>query len=353
MKYRHILGRQRGMTLVELMVAMAIGLLIVIAATVIYLETLQGQRSLERQSTSAENGSFALQLLGREIMNAGNYPANFPPVIGLGEITQQGMYDTYPPLEFSVRKATDWQNFAAAWPPVSYMTGVYGCSGGIFDVKTGSCPVSSSALPDSIVLNYFTSDATGGVNTRNDCTGSSVESDVSNKDRINAGKNNNKPPLLPLFVSNRFSMKSLKNYVDGNDVSTGSLTCSGNGSNPHGTISSYQPIIQGITDLKFRYGVYESDSSLLPNKFYTADEVSALPVLKILGQNLSGWQRVVSVHVCVLSQTQGGGVRLQDKSGAEKIYTDCSGVEKKQPTGQSISRFVQIFGVRNGLKQSY
>ena len=91
----------------------------------------------------------------------------------------------------------------------------------------------------------------------------------------------------------------------------------------------------------------------MPQKFYSATEVNALPVINILGQNYSGWQRVTSVRVCVLSQAQGGGVRLQDKAGSEMTYEDCSGTTVVQPAGGWIHRFVQIYGVRNGLKQSY
>lgn len=92
----------RGLTLVELMIAMAIGLAIVIAATVIYVTTAKNQRALERKSSSLESGDFCVEAAGKEIMNAGFYPATFPPAVNV--VTQQGMYDTYPPLQSSPRK---------------------------------------------------------------------------------------------------------------------------------------------------------------------------------------------------------------------------------------------------------
>lgn len=341
----------RGLTLVELMIAMAIGLAIVIAATVIYVTTAKNQRALERKSSSLENGDFVLKLLGKEIMNAGFYPATFPPAVNV--VTQQGMYDTYPPLQSSPRKETDWQDTAKSWPPVAYMTGIYGCEGGVFDVRTATCPASDPAKSDSIVVNYFTSDPQTEIGTRKDCTGSWVDADSSNKNRIIAGGKKYIPPLFPLFVSNRYSLSDLKNYVDQQDEATRSLVCSGNGSNGFGTVNSYQPIISGIKEIKFKYGVYANEEVLVPQKFYSATEVNALPVINILGQNYSGWQRVTSVRVCVLSQAQGGGVRLQDKAGSEMTYEDCSGTTVVQPAGGWIHRFVQIYGVRNGLKQSY
>lgn len=343
--------QQKGLSLVELMIAMAVGLVIVGAATAIYLSTAQNQRALERQSASLESGAFALQLLGRDLMNAGAYPANFPT--DASDAMQQGMYDTYPPLEFTPRKATDWQNKAINWPPLAYMTGIYGCEGAEFDVKTATCPAPNAGKPDSIVINYFTSDATGSLNGRVDCTGAAVDGDTSNSQRRKAGGNANQPPMLPLFVSNRYALKDLKNYVDRGDVATYSLACSGNGSSRFGELSNYQPIIQGLKDLKFLYGVYTGDASLSPARFYTATEVSNLAPIKISGQMLTGWQRVTAVRVCVLSQSQGGGARVADKAGAEKTYLDCSDTARSQPVGQWVHRFVQIFGVRNGLKQSY
>ena len=342
---------QRGFTLIELMIAMAIGLLIVIAATTIYLSTVRNQRALERKSGSLESGAFVLQMLGREIMNAGFYPANFPPATS--DITQQGMFDTYPPLQSIPRKETDWQNTAAGWPPSAYMTGIYGCEGGEFDISTATCPSTDSSKSDSIVINYFTNDVMSDGGMRKDCTGSSVDNDPSNAKRTNASKNTNKPPVLPLFVSNKYTVRDLKNFVDQGDVSTKSFVCSGNGANEFGAASLYQPILSGIKEIHFKYGVYSGDSSLTPDKFYSASEVNALPSVSILGQSYNGWQRITSVRVCVLSQSQGGGVRLEDKSGDEATYLDCEDKAVAHPTGQWVTRFVKNFGVRNGLKQSY
>lgn len=342
-----------GFSLVELMIAMALGLGVVAVVANVYLGTLQSQRSLERQSSATEAGAFALQLLGRDIVNAGTYPAHVPPHLGLNDLTQQGMYDTYPPLQFAVRKLTDWQDSSNAWPPTAYMTGIYGCDGGVFDVATARCPAADAAQPDSLVVNYFTYDATGTINTRKDCTGVLADSDPSNAQRRNAFASANTPPQLPLFVSNRYALQDSGNVVDGQSIGTKSLVCSGNGHNPHATASDYQPIVHGLRDLQLRYGVFGDEDSFSPTQFYSATEISAMATVSVQGQPLSGWQRVVAVQVCVLVQTQGGGVRLADATGAEKTYADCHDREQKQPAGQMVTRWVQTFGVRNVLKQSY
>ena len=352
----HPLARHCGLTLVELMIGMAIGLLVVAVVTALYVHTQQSQRMLDRQSQSRETGAFVLELLGREIGNAGFYPSHFLPVAS--DPTQAGMYDTYPPLETPVsnpvnRISTDWQNSSTGWPPLAYQTGVYGCEGGEFNVQSASCPTPDLSQPDSLVINYFTGDVTLAASGRHDCTRSSIENDTSNTNRFDATKSKTTPPVQPLFVSNRYTLKSTKQQVDGADHTTLSFACSGNGANPWGTVSAYQPIVSGLKALRFSYGVHSGQGGREPQKFYTATEVSAMPAVQVMGESLTGWQRVTAIRVCVLSQTLGGGTRLEDTAGKEKTYLDCSDTSQPQPAGQMIERFVQVFGVRNGLTHSY
>lgn len=362
---------QIGLTLVELLVAMTISMVIVVAAAYVYLASRESQRAIDRNSTSRETGVYVMQLLGREIMNAGFYPATvapFPP-----DATQQGMYDTYPPLPYDPRAVTDWQNPATNWPPTAFKSGIYGCSGGRFNVADSTCPTVSATAADTIVINYFTSDTKPmGTSTgrRMDCTGADVASqtggDPSNTERKkNTGgappttphttADPALPPQLPVFVSNRFTLSALKMSVDQQDINTQSLACSGNGKSPHGTPDStaYQPIMPGLEDLKFTYGVYDSADTLTPARFYTATEVNSLPTLDINGVSLTAWQRVTAVRVCVLARTLGGNTRIADKTASPRKYLDCSDTSKNQPAGDTITRYVEVFGLRNGLKQYY
>ncbi len=66
-----VLRRQAGLTLVELMVAMAVGLLITVAAGSLYLVARQGFRTNDDQSRAFETGRFAVEFLGRNIRMAG------------------------------------------------------------------------------------------------------------------------------------------------------------------------------------------------------------------------------------------------------------------------------------------
>lgn len=366
--------RQRGLSIVELLVAMGISLIIVAAAAFAYLAVRESQRVIDRSSSSRETGAFVLQLLGREIMNAGFYPANVAPIPA--DPTQQGMYDSYPPLPANPRVATDWQNPEENWPPPAFQSGIFGCAGGQFNTQTSTCPTPNAAAADTLVINYFTSDTSFmGANTgrRFDCTGRDVApptgtsgGDPSNDERKkNQGGNlpdkaHNKawaniPPQLPVFVSNRFTLTDIKMSLEQQEIKTKSLACSGNGKSPHRTADekAYQPIIAGLEDLKFSYGIYNGDSTAAPTRFYTATQVAILPPLMLNGLTLTPWQRVTAVRVCLLTRTVGGNTRIADKTGSARTYTDCSDDEQTQPARDTITRHIAVFGLRNNLKEYY
>src|SRR3989339_407508 len=63
--------RQRGMTLLELLIAMTIGLLLLVGILVIYVQTNQSYRVSDSTSRLQESARFAFDLLSREIRMAG------------------------------------------------------------------------------------------------------------------------------------------------------------------------------------------------------------------------------------------------------------------------------------------
>lgn len=66
-------GGQRGLTLVELMVAITIGLLLLAALTALFVNTSQARRELDRSSELIENGRYAMEYLRDELAHAGFY----------------------------------------------------------------------------------------------------------------------------------------------------------------------------------------------------------------------------------------------------------------------------------------
>lgn len=353
MKLRHRHMQQQGVTLVELLIAMTITLFLVIAAAYVYLGTRETQRSIDEASVTDEAGNFVLDLISREVLNAGTYPVAMPPV----SAENRGQYDTYPPKNWTTQPA-----FAGVNP---YAAGIFGCEGAVFNPVTGACGTTVPGAPDSIVVNYFTSDGLGpSVGQRRDCLGSDVRDGLGNGIGAagRAGVDNlaeTAAPRLPLFVSNRYSVVTDQTEVNqdvlqgtgGNErvISTGSLQCQGSGNNN----ARPQPLVLGIRDLQFTYGVYNQTTSRLPDRFYTATEVNNLGDLMIENFTFTPWARVVAVRICVLAESLGGRPRLAEKENTSRKYQDCNDATQDMQDGRLLKRYVKVLGARNQLNQTF
>ena len=313
---------QRGVSLVELLVGLVIGIVLSLAAAALYLGTRETSRGSQAISDVNETGKIALDMIGREIQKAGFYPAQF---------------------------GSDWatnNQFAGAFfngkdvTKAAFNSGIFGCDNANYDPTTKACAAAVAGKPDAIVINYFASPEFGSdslLGNTNDCNRSKVANDADNATRSAAG--------LPLFVSNRFGIVAGTSYVDtdGNTVSASNLGCHGNGNEA----AAMQSALQGVDDLVIRYGLYDGDGSeQSPTHFMTATNVNAQPAVG----GRSPWQRVTAVSVCVLVKSVGSG-RQQDKADSVRTYTNCRGAVPPLPTSDRhiYKSFQRVYAVRNNL----
>lgn len=73
-----MLPRQRAFSLIELMIAMAIGLLILAALVAVFVNTSRSNRELARTNSVIENGRLAVQVLEGDIVHAGFWSTYVP-----------------------------------------------------------------------------------------------------------------------------------------------------------------------------------------------------------------------------------------------------------------------------------
>lgn len=319
----------RGLTLVELMVSIVLSMVVVLAATLIYLSTRATQRALDEASAAHESGAFALKLIGRELMNAGFYPA----------------------VRF---ESADLSNVLNGYADITgrpaYASGLFGCDGAGFVPSTGTCGASTAGASDALVIGYFTSDAFGtSVGQRADCQGNDVAAATVNVPRVGGGSAN-QPPAQPLFVANHYQLTAAENAsIDGRTVQVRSLACNGNGAGS----DVFASVVSGIDDLQLTYGVYADDSEL-PVAFYTAPQVTALGNLVINGKSTAPWARVVAVRVCVIGRTFQSAVATRPGAGVLR-YEGCNGALVDQPANDLSLRktYVQVFGLRNRQTYTY
>lgn len=312
-------GRQRGLTLVELMVALAVGLLIAIVASVIYLSTSKSTRETQTVSELTETGQLALELIGREIRKAGFYPAQF------SSPTQSQI----PGAFTNTKDATS----------AAFNQGIFGCQGATFNPATKTCGSTTSGAPDSLVINYLTPLDFGdssAVGNHRDCNRAQVSGDAANAAAVAAGR--------PLFVSNRFALVATTyTQPNGTTVNTMSLACHGNGDE---AATTYTPHLSGIEDMVITYGVYTASNQQTPGRFYTASQVAGLGNL----DDLTPWQRVTAVRVCLVVRTP-TPVRQAEGSTA-RTFADCRGNDVTL-TNSDLTlrrRYERVFAVRNNIK---
>lgn len=341
----------RGLTLVELMVAMVIGLVVVLVATRLFVGSRATQRATDETAALFETGQMVLELLGREIANAGFYPVvSTEPTVGSG----------VPSTNVLVSYDAAVKGLNGGVVPDAYLYGLYGCADGKLNATLSGCVANGTGDPsgsDTLVVSYFTNDAFSlDVGQRADCSRSDVANDASFNPKERVGEVTKSsasgvtkeargpiglPPASPLLVVNRFFLRSV-NYVDdrGQRVSTFALACQGNGG------GSTVDLVPGVVQMTVRYGVL-SDDTLRPQSYLTATDVRALSTLTLGdGVTYQPWQRVVSVRLCVMVRSL-SSTRFQDGGTGGANVVDCNGTSVTPPSGVVYRTFTQVFGVKN------
>ncbi len=338
--------RQRGLTLVELMVALVVSLVLILAASTLYLHTRAAQKATDERAQVYETGHLVMSILGKELNRAGFYPRGADePQLSQGEASnKQVVYD----YEKVVAR------MAGPTTPAGLAFGIFGCVGKKVANGYAACgaPATGGTNSDALMVSYFTNDAFSlDVGDRSDCQ----HQDVANDDTYNKARYADAPangvkaaepvslgtaPKAPLMVANRYFLET-ETYVTegGENVRTKSLRCVGNGR--AGTPESAQ-LVLGVEQLGFRYGISDDENGA-PNRFLNADEVAALPDVVVNEKTVKGWARVVAVEVCVLARS----FSRTDLASAGVSVQDCRGNALSTDKGVVVRKMVQVFGLKN------
>jgi type IV pilus assembly protein PilW len=264
---------QDGRTLIELLVAIALGLLILLGVGTLYLGASQSTRSMSGLASAEESGTVALRLIGNSIRRAG-----YAEIIG----TEVG----------SIRG-----NLLYSGPLVRACTGVAfdDIAAGDFDCGT------ATAAPDMLAVWYQSDNVLASPQgATEDCLGNVV-------------------PLVsvadPEYAARVTDMRVVRNIyrINGN-----ALQCRGNSG------VAWQTLLDGVEDLKVYFGF---DDVAFANAVTWTERPAARSIrsaaeihaLADPSPVISRWDFVVSVHVCVLVATTDQGVTAQ----AGQTYQRC------------------------------
>jgi type IV pilus assembly protein PilW len=303
----------QGLSLIELMVSLTIGLILMIAVISAYLGSAGAGRMAEAQGRMNEDANAALTILAQQLRMAGNNPkkpnyTDVPPV--------NPVYGT---STFTVR----------------------GCEGGFSDVATAAsipaltCAGGASSSPDAVAISYE-ADRYNTVplasGAPSDCLGQEL-----------------KEPNVALFTANRsisngvtstgqvvtYTVADNRYYVATSPPSViPSLYCRGNGGT--GANSLGQPLVENVEDLQLTYGTALSNATatLAVAGYLDAANVTTEASLALLATDQSRWSKVVTVRVCIVVRSEA----LVAPSLASARYTKCNGDLENSPPDLHLRR---------------
>lgn len=315
-----LLRPQAGRTLIELMVAIALGMLILLGVGGLYVASQQSTRSATSVASADNTGQVALALIGASVRRAGfsELAAAISAGSGGGEDRRASLAYQGPPMR--------------------------GCSTASFGSNNpaNACGTAVAGAPDSLAVWFQADNALGasqGGGATADCAG-------------------NLPGFSAVNVSVPGSLVVAQNlyYVD---TTNQTLMCRGGTPAAQGTAT---PVLSGVEDFKVFYGFDGASygtpavpGNPAPLSVRTAAEMALLTAPTA---NLTAWDYVVSVTVCVLVRTEEASVSTQ---GSSATYQPCPQTSREaagldaispvaSPDGRIRRAVVQTFSVRSATR---
>lgn len=302
----HFKQNTEGRSLVEVLIALTIGMALLIGITSTFLANKQIFRVTDDKSRLDEEGRLALSLMAFHVRMA-----------GYGTLLSASESFTNETAGNIVTPATN-TNFADKSGVA--MNAIRGCANGFSDtgvdvsVLTCAAGTTSDAFLVRYVVDQRTVTANGALAT--DCLGANV---VLSPAIPPFGKNKGSAAFY--LIENRF-------YTQINAV-TGvpELYCRGNGGTPPGTnfTAAGQPIAENVEQMKITYGL--SDKPVVQAKtpveqFVTvyATASTMLPAVIVAGEMVPGdWERVISARICLVVRSANDNVVTTPQT-----YRDCN-----------------------------
>ena len=286
---------QRGLTLVELMVAMLIGLVVVLAAAMTIVISKKGLTSVDQAAQLRDNARFATEILQRLVVQSGYRGDKFlASAEGVTNLKIKGEETNPPPNIFGLNDRT--RNGNTTWDAgVAWSSTAPGKNSDILVLRYQANPLSADSIGNDLAMI--------------DCSGTPVD-------------------VLPV---DRYDRAVSFIYVGISGDGEPSLMCarSPTGAAPY----TVQPMVRGVESFQVLYGV---DGVVPKSASVAADSVPERYVdasqLTVVGNDVASyanWRRVRSVRVAlVLRGAPGSAVEAASKAiypfSPGKLATNCA-----------------------------
>ena len=338
-KNKRPVSLESGFTLVEMMVALAVGLFLVGGLVSLLVSTSASRMELDKSSNQLESGRYALQLLSEEVRHAGF----------LGTYMPSGAAATTPdPCD------TTGANFPTVIP-LSFPVFIYG-----YDGATTAPSCVTTRLAGTAIL----------VVRRVSTTSTPAASPVAGEVYFQSLSCVSVPPNPNLFVisTGGFTLQTkdcatlapLNKYMVRVYYVSSCNVCSPSDNIPTLKVAEYvlgamtvTPLVENIENLQVDYGIdMDGDGSpdcYVNNPSSTAT-ACATPASYVWTDPIQNWSNVVSVRIHVLARnndTSGGwtDTRTYDL-GLAGTYTPPAGDRYKRHAYSAVARVVNVSGRR-------
>lgn len=263
-RHRRGARAQRGLSLVELMVSLFIGLMVAGAVATVYLGSARAGRHLKAMAQITEEAQLTLALLRRDLQLAGSAEPT-----GVVAATHRFAVPTAPRVVFGCD-----QGFTSAVGAVATAACAASVSG------TPAIEITFEATPDNTVGSYGGTDGA-------DCVGTAVPART--------------------FTSHRY-------FVTQGPSGRNELYCGS------AVSTSSQSIAENVEAIAFRFGE--------ANGWSASDPGTHRPVRYVPASSVADWSNVVAVRVCLLMRsgfpvfTTEDDARYRDCAGAAATAPD-------------------------------
>lgn len=349
--------KQQGMTLIEILIAMLLGVFLLAGVLQIFLNTKQTYRMQEGLSRLQENGRFAMEFISQDVRMTGFFGClsnNFSMANVENELADQTNFAW--DISLPLMGYNDVTNTFTVISNVVVGTDVIAMRGLYGDSIPLISPFSDSA--QMFVDPAFNADCPAASATTchegeilmvTDCTQGTIFQATNTTDIGGGGVNvvhsvnntftpgNTPPATFTKSYGPGSQIARLKTYAyyirlnPGNQPALyrSELTTSGNATNA----MSAQELIEGIEDMQITYGV-DTDADGTPNSYLPANSIIA-----------ANWPLVVSVRISLLART------IADNLSASAVPYDYNGADDITPADRRLRRaFTTTIALRNRLR---
>lgn len=291
--------KQNGFSLVELMVAIAIGMLIVAGLTGIFVNNSQARSEIEKANRQIENGRYAMQMITEDLRLAGFYGEFDPTAITTPPVTKPDPCLTTP-ADLKTALPLHVQGYDnASSSTLSCLSDVRTGTDILVIRRTSTCVAGSANCDaESAGTPYFQASLCNNATE----LGSSSVSDFYGLDSDTGNLTRRKRDCTTLADKRRYLVHIY--FIANNDKSSDgipTLKRAELGSGGSAPSFSIVPLVEGVENLQIEYGI-DSTCDATPDA-YSANIDSYAPTYTApCTAPALNWQNVISAKVNLLAR---------------------------------------------------